>query len=637
MKRRFLRVLVGVVSMGFILVGVVFSYLRRMPAPDVTINTMVVFYDINGEPFLEEMVPNRRKFAPLENVSQYVIDGFIATEDRNFWEHRGFYYPSILRSVIANIRARENVQGASTITQQYARNLMVDFERTVERKLREAAYTIRLEEAYDKERILEGYLNTINFGHGIYGIQDAAHFYFGVDVSDLSLAQASILVGIPKGPAFYSPINNYENARERQLIVLLAMVETEKITISEKEEALATELHFVGRRPIDEGINYYFVDAVLREVEALLDEDLMAFEYLRVYTTLDQEIQHAVNHAVDAHIIEDSDLQSVVIVLEPQTGNVLALSGGSDYGTSQFNRALFAQRQVGSLMKPILYIAALEYGFNPSTAFISRPTTFVYNNGEQSYTPGNYMNQYAFEEISMANALAVSDNIFAVKTHDFLGMDVLPKVAARFGITAEIDEVPSAALGVSNVNMMEMTEAYGILANEGREVEHRFVTQIKNAEGVLVDNRRVNVDNDQVVGMTHTFILTEMMTGMFNLANNNHLAATGLSILPQLSRRYAGKTGSTDTDSWMIGYTPDLVTTVWIGYDDNVKIADDAVIAKLIWADVMEAAHDDKESRWFREPGDVVVVPVDARNGLPVDDTSPRKVNLYYQLGNEPY
>jgi len=636
MKQKLLRILMVITTVVFVAIGVIFGYLRRLPAPDVTINTMVVFYDINEEPFLEEMVPNRRKYAPLEEVSQHIINGFISTEDRNFWEHDGFYYPSMLRSVIANIRAGENVQGGSTITQQYARNLMVDFERSVERKLREAAYTIRLEEAYDKERILEGYLNTINFGHGLFGIQDASYFYFGMPARDLTLAQASILVGIPRGPSFYSPIDNYENARDRQLIVLNAMVETEKITISEKDQALAEDLHFVGRRPVDEGINYYFVDAVLREIEELLDEDLSVYEHLRVFTTLDPDIQNAVNESVEANVGEESDLQSVVIVMEPETGNVLALSGGSDYGTSQFNRALFAERQIGSLMKPFLYIAALEHGFNPSTAFISRPTTFVYSNGELAYTPGNFMDQYAFEEISMANALAVSDNIFAVKTHDFLGMDILPEVAARFGITAEIDEVPSAALGVSNVNMMEITEAYGVLANEGREVEHRFVTKIKDEEIMLIDNRRVNVDNDQIAGMTDTFILNEMMTGMFNLVNNNHLAATGLTILPQLTNRYAGKTGSTDTDSWMIGYTPDLVTTVWIGYDDNVKLTDDAVLAKSIWADVMEAALTDGSS-WFREPGDVVIIPVDARSGLPVDHSSPRMVNLYYQLGNEPY
>ena len=636
MKRKLLRLFIAVFSLILMLVGTGFNYLRRMPAPDVAVNTMVVLYDIHGEAFLEEVIPNRRKFIPLEDVSQYVIDGFIATEDRNFWSHNGFYYPSIFRSVIANIRAGDSVQGGSTITQQYARNLMVDFERSIERKLREAAYTIRLEESHEKNEILEGYLNTINFGHGIYGIADAAYFYFGVDASALTLAQASILVGIPKGPAVYSPISHFENARERQQIVLLAMVETEKITESEKEAAFNEPLHLIGRRPVDEGINYYFVDAVLREVEELLEEDLAKYDYLRIFTTLDPDIQRAVNDAVENNVADHADLQSVVIVMEPTTGNILALSGGSDYGTSQFNRALFSERQIGSLMKPILYVAALEHGFNPSTAFISRPTTFVYNNGTHTYTPGNFMDQYAFEEISMANALAVSDNIFAVKTHDFLGMDVLPQVAARFGITAEIDQVPSAALGVSNVNMMEMTEAYGIFANEGRQVIHRFVTQIKDETHVLVDNRRVNVDNDQIVDVTHTFILNEMMTGMFNLTNNNHLAATGLSIIPQLTHRYAGKTGSTDTDSWMIGYTPDFVTTVWIGYDDNVKMGSDATLSKLIWADVMEEAHR-AGSRWFKEPGDVVVIPVDARNGLPVDVTAPRKVNLYFQQGNEPY
>ena len=387
---------------------------------------------------------------------------------------------------------------------------------------------------------------------------------------------------------------------------------------------------------MDEWINYYFIDAVMREAELLLDDDLATFDHLRVFTTLDPDIQEAVNDAVGINIDDDSSLQSVVIVMAPETGNVLALSGGSDYGTSQFNRALFSERQVGSLMKPILYLAALEHGFNPSTAFISRPTTFVYNEGQDSYTPNNYLHRYPFEEISMANALATSDNIYAVKTHDFLGMDVLPAMANRFGITAEIDEIPSAALGVANINMMEMTEAYAVLANEGREVVHRFVIQIKVEDEVLIDNRRVNVDDDQIVNATNVFILNEMMTGMFNMTNNNHLAATGLSIIPQLSHRYAGKTGSTDTDSWMIGYTPDFVTTVWLGYDDNVKVGDDAVIAKHIWADVMEEAHRDG-SRWFLEPGDVTLVAVDARNGLPVDYAAQRKVNLYFKQDNMPY
>jgi len=636
MRRKLLQLLIATISLILVVLGTGYSYLRRMPAPDVVFNTMVVFYDINGEQILEEMIPNRRKFVTLDEVSQYVIDGIIAVEDRNFWNHNGFYYPSIIRSVIENIRAGDSVQGGSTITQQYARNLMVDFERSLRRKIREAAYTIRLEESHDKHTILEGYLNTINFGHGIYGIEDAANFYFGISAKELTLSQASILIGIPKGPSIYSPIGNYDNARERQLIVLEAMLKEEVIDEEQKQKALDTQLRFIGKRPVDEGINYYFIDAVLRDVERLLDEPISSHDFLRVFTTLDPIMQASVNHAVETNIDDDSNLQSVVIVMEPATGYVLALSGGSDYGASQFNRALYSERQVGSLMKPILYMAALEHGFNPSTAFISRPTTFKYNNGQHSYTPGNYLDLYAYEEISMANALAVSDNIFAVKTHDFLGMDVLPVIAQRFGITAHIDEVPSAALGVSNINMMEMTEAYAIFANEGRRTNHRFVTQIKNQEEVLVDNRAVNLEQIQIVSTTDAFILNEMMTGMFNMVNNNHLAATGLSIIHQLSHRYAGKTGSTDTDSWMIGYTPDVITTVWVGYDDNIKIGDESIISKYIWADIMEDAHH-AGSRWFRTPGDVLRIPVDARNGLPVTEESPRKVNLYFRQENVPY
>lgn len=640
MRKKIIRLTVALIILGFVTVGAGFGYLRRMPAPDVDRNTLIIFYDINGEPFLEEVMPNRRQHVPLSEISQYVIDGFIATEDRNFWDHHGFYYPSILRSVIANIRAGDSVQGGSTITQQYARNLMVDFERSVERKLREAAYTIRLEEAYDKNQILEGYLNTISFGHGIYGIGDASQFYFGVDAQDLSLAQASILVGIPKGPALYSPITNPQNAAERQQLVLAAMVETEKITKFEKEQALATELVLIGQRPAELGVNYYFIDAVMREVEYLLartmDDTIANYATLRIFTTLDLRVQAAVSQAVITNIPPDSDLQSAVIVMNPATGDVLALAGGSDYGISQFNRALFAERQVGSIMKPILYAAALERGFNPSTTFISRPTTFVYNAGQHSYTPGNYMNRYAMTEISMANALAVSDNIFAVKTHDFLGLEVLPEMATRLGITATIDEIPSAALGVSNINMMEITEAYGVFANEGREVRHRFVTQIKNGDDIIAINPRYNIDNHQIMDATEVFILNEMMTGMFNLANNNHLAATGLTIIPRLTRRYAGKTGSTDTDSWMIGYTPDLVTTVWVGFDDNIKIQDESAIAKRIWADVMEAAHQNN-SPWFREPGNVVRIAVDARTGVPVDYRWPHRVSLFFEQGNTPY
>ena len=635
-KRYFNLKLFLTVCLGVILVVTLgFGYLKRMPAPDLRAHTKVTFYDRHGDEFLEEVMPKRQSWVSLDEISSYVVNGFLATEDRHFHEHNGFRLRSIARSMLANFRAGESVQGASTITQQYARNIFLSFERTYARKLREVAYAIHLEESYDKDTILEGYLNTISFGHGVYGIQDAAQFYFGKNASELTLNEASLLVGIPKGPSVYSPLDNYENARERQALVLSAMVRDEFITDGQKNDSLAQDLKITGEYPTKTYINYHFIDAVLSEL-AEAGIDFKNHRHLHVHTTLDRDVQTHVNEAVHQHIDDESDLQNVVIVIEPRSGDVLAISGGSDYGESQFNRALNSYRQVGSIMKPILYVAALEYGFTPSSGFISRPTTFTYGDG-RTYTPSNYLNRYSEAPISMANALATSDNIYAVKTHTFLGMDVMPEMATRLGISAEIEEIPSAALGVSNINMMEMAEAYAVFANYGRAVSHRFITVVKENGQTIVNCNISRSDTEQIISATHAIILNEMMTGMFDLAHNNHLGITGLSIIPQLTHRYAGKTGSTDTDSWMIGYTPELVTMVWVGYDDNELLdeRDEVLAAKYIWADVMENSLDENAT-WFKAPSDVISVPVNPISGEPINNNARRCVDLYFEKTNTP-
>jgi len=235
----------------------------------------------------------------------------------------------------------------------------------------------------------------------------------------------------------------------------------------------------------------------------------------------------------------------------------------------------------------------------------------------------------------MANALAVSDNIFAVKTHTFLGMSVLPEITNRLGITAEIPEIPSAALGVSSINIMEMAEAYAVFANKGQSVEHRFITEIKNEYGVIYESQ--SHQSEQLLDPTQTFIFNEMMTGMFDMRHNNHLAVTGLSIIPNLTHRYAGKSGSTNTDSWMIGYTPELVTTVWTGYDEG-RLLNGVEInryAKKIWAHVMENSLDEN-ARWFETPENVVQVKVDPLSGSIANESSNRRVQLYFEEHNLP-
>ena len=342
------------------------------------------------------------------------------------------------------------------------------------------------------------------------------------------------------------------------------------------------------------------------------------------------------NEAIE-ETITDQEVQTAVIVIEPSTGYVKALSGGTDYEVSQYNRALYSKRQIGSLMKPFLYYAALEYGFSPSTTFMNEPTTFPYNDGKDTYTPSNYSNAYSYDSISMANAIAVSDNIYAVKTHTFLGLNVLPETTKRFGISAEIPQLPSAALGVEPINIMEMAEAYSIFANNGKEVNRTFITKITDDREFLVYSDTIKEDQ-QVLDSTKTYVMNELMTGMFNMQNNNHLSVTGLSIIPNLTHQYAGKSGSTNTDSWMIGYTPELVTTVWTGYDQGRTLDGVEVnrYAKNIWADVMENSLKESGSQWFEAPDDVVAVSIDPITGYLASDSCQKKVTLYYEINNVP-
>lgn len=615
----------------------VYQYFKYMPAPDINVNTTITFYDADGEVFLERTYPKDQHWVSLDEISPYVIEGFIATEDRNFYHHFGFDPLRIGKALITNIMTGTRAQGASTITQQYARNLFSDFDKTWERKIKEAFYALRLEIAYDKKTILEGYLNTINFGHGNYGIEDASLYYFGKHASELTLAEASVLVGIPKGPSYYSPISNYENSMARKKIVLKSMLTENYITQEEYDQALNTEAIVIGETP--EGLDYdapYYVDAVLAEVDRLLEGDMMSYRNLNIYTTLDRDIQNNVTQAI-TETMEDEEVQTAVIVIEPSTGYVKALSGGRDYTTSQFNRALYSQRQIGSMMKPFLYYAALEYGFSPSTTFMNEPTSFKYNDGESTYTPSNYSGAYAYDSISMANAIAVSDNIYAVKTHMFLGLNVLPEITKRFGIEEEIPEIPSAVLGVTPINIMEMAEAYSIFANNGRSVERKFITQMTDSRGFLIYSDKPS-EGEQVLNETKTYIMNEMMTGMFEIKQNNHLSVTGLSIIPELTHRYAGKSGTTNTDSWMIGYTPELLTTVWTGYDQG-KTLDGVEVnryAKQIWASVMENSLKDTGSTWFKTPQNIVSVSVDPVSGALASDHCEKTITLYYEKDNVP-
>ena len=378
------------------------------------------------------------KWIKLDDISPYLIEATISLEDKNFYNHKGFDYLRIAKSLWNNITTN-TVQGASTITQQLAKNLFLTFDQTWERKIKEAWLTVRIETQYTKDEILEVYLNTINYG-GIFGIENASYFYFNKSAKDLTLAEASMLAGIPKSPSYFSPLINEQNALNRQKIVLNSMINNNYITVEEKENALNQKLTYYGALSTNKlKTLMYYQNTVMNELKNIkeLPSSFLETGGLKIYTTLDMEAQKIMEESLK-HIKNDAEI--ALVLTDPKTGAVKGLIGGKNYMASEYNRAISSKRQVGSSIKPFLYYAALENGFTSSSTFTSEETTFVFGQNEL-YSPHNYGNLYGNKEITMAAAIAYSDNIYAVKTHLFLGEDTLVETAKKLGITSKLDEI----------------------------------------------------------------------------------------------------------------------------------------------------------------------------------------------------
>ena len=574
-----------------------------------------------------------RDWASLDDISTHALEATISIEDKNFYKHQGFDFLRIIKAFFTNIKSGNNAQGASTITQQYSKNLFLEFDKTWERKIKEAWLTIRLEAHYDKNEILEGYLNTINYG-GIFGIENASRYYFDKNASELNLAEASMLAGIPKNPSSYSPLINEEKAKERQRIVLNTMVKNDYITKEEANAAYNTELVYKnGTDENDLKMMMYYQDAVMEELESIdsIPSSFLDTSGLKIYTNLDINVQKALEESAEKDITND-DIQMAGIVMDSSTGKVLALSGGRDYNESQYNRATQAKRQVGSTLKPFLYYSALENGFTASSTFTSDKTTFSFSNGK-TYSPKNYNDKYAEGPISMAAAIAYSDNIYAVKTHLFLGENALPDILKRVGITEKVSTLPSLALGAEEFSLMEMMGAYGSLASGGYKVKPYFIIKITDMDGNVLYEYKPNKEN--ILNKSNVYILNELLTTTYAKEFIDYNYPTCYSISQKMTKKYAIKSGTTDTDNLIFGYNKDLLIGLWSGYDDNQKVNNvDSSNLKNVWVDTMEAALKDKKDNWYETPENVVGVAIDPISGQAVN--SGKAKVLYYIKGTEP-
>ena len=614
-------------------------YIYAKTSPKITINNAnkITLYDTYENVFFSGSDSN--EWVSLEDISPYVIDSTIYTEDKHFYKHFGFDFLRIGKAFINNIISHSTSQGASTITQQYAKNLFLNFDKTWKRKAKEALYTIRIEANYSKDDILEGYLNTINYGHGQYGIANASRFYFGKEPKDLSLGEARLLVGIPKAPSNYSPLVDLDSALKRQDIVLNSLVRNEIITLDERKEAASEEFHFVNQEEeeVYSGINY-FQDAVMKELETIpsIPSNYSLVGGLKIYTTLQPDVQRELEINIRDTFPKESSLQVASVVMDPSNGEIMALMGGRDYNQSSYNRAIFSKRQVGSTMKPYLYYSALENGFTSSTAFISERTTFPLDNGN-TYSPKNYNDVYGDKAISMATAIAYSDNIYAVKTHMFLGFDSLINLAKRVGIKEELDEVPSLPLGTSEINIISMAEGYSAFANLGYKVDGHLITKVESGNGDLLYVRED--ENELVLNPSLVFILNNMLTATYDPLYIDYNYPTAVSLSGKLTHTYALKSGTTSGDNWNIGFNKKVLCAVWVGHDNNEELVkSDYKYAQNIWYKTVEFYEKDmnNDDVWYSKPSNVVGVLVEPISGRPATDQDKNVKLMYFLKGTEP-
>lgn len=617
-------------------------YVQLAGAPPLTVPKASIFLDASGNHIGDQFTNERRYWVDLDEMSPYLKTAVVAVEDKDFYEHNGFDFSRIAGAILVDIKAGGKVQGASTITQQYARNLYLSHEKTWTRKLNEALYAYRIEVFYDKDEILEGYLNTVYYGHGMYGVEAASRYYFGKSASDLTLAEAAMLTGVPKGPSIYSPIVNFEKATNRQHVILNLMAEQGVITEAEKTRAQQEQIALKNDQWVAaKSVAPYFQDVAWQEASELLKAKNLDISEggWTIQTTLNTAHQKAAEEAV-ADNMPANDLQAAFVSMESNTGAVTALVGGRDYATSTFNRVTQGKRQPGSTIKPILYAAALENGYTPLTFLDVGETTFTYDKGRKTYAPKNVNGKFADHDISMAQAIAISDNIYAVKTLEDIGFKTFHEMADRFDVNVGTQDNLSTALGTAETTLYQMTNAYNILASQGQKTTPTTIVSIKDDDGnIIYENKEVEKEEEEpVLSKKDAYILTQMMTGMFDPVFSDYSPATGISIRSRMTHTYAAKSGSTNSDQWLIGYTPNLTAGVWNGYDQgkNLTAKEDMAATKQIWIDFMETVNSGTKNQDFKKPKGVKGVVVDIETGKLASNACPKQRLVYLETEDVP-
>ena len=625
-----------------------------------------IIYSAEGEE-LTKLYRENRIYVPLDKIPAHLREAIVAVEDKNFYVHHGVDFFGILRAVVANIRAGYRAQGASTITQQLARNALLHQRKTYYRKIQEAYLALQFERMYTKPEILEMYLNEIFMGHSAYGVEAAANQYFGKSISELSLSESALIAGLPRAPNFYSPYNNMDEAVERRNFVLDKMVELGYINQQQASQAKNEEIVLDSKEDnLNKDIAPYFIRYVRDKLLDMYGANMVYGSGLKVYTTLDTDMQKIANSSVEnalqqkyiptvqrANVADPNQPQLALITLDAKTGAIKTMIGGR--GDDQFNRAVQAVRQPGSAFKPFVYATAVKNNYSPGDVINDMPTLNPkkQSSNNKEIWPTNFGNEYR-GFVSLRTGLIHSINVAAVELLKKVSVDDTVKTAEQMGISTfnSADNVPdhySLALGGLDrgVKPIEMATAYGIFANNGIKTEPYAITRVLDRDNRVIyeahPNKRI------VLSPETSYLMTDMLRSVIN---------QGTGWRANLERPVAGKTGTTNnyTDAWFVGYTPDLVTSVWIGEDNlqemvyNEKDNSGNYIhsegngprtvssseAAQLWGEYMREVVKDREVAYFSEPNNIKSVSIDPITGKLPNKFTPRIVEEKYRPENAP-
>lgn len=556
----------------------------------------------------------QREALSYREIPAVLVQAILSIEDRRFFDHSGVDISGLARALLRNAGDERLGQGGSTITQQLVKNTYLNSEKSLRRKYAEAILAMALERRLSKEDIFALYCNEVYLGQrgaiGVRGVKEAADVYFGRELKDLTLAQAATIAGMIQGPARYSPVRHTEAARDRRNTVLAAMqrdgwLNQQQAEMAVREELVATPIK------VDNSLAPYFVDYVNRIAESDFDASGLS---QRIYTTIDLELQQAAEQTLK-HQLDQLDAtygstgqkpQAALVAIDPHTGNILAMVGGRNYAESQLNRATDALRQPGSTFKPFVYAAALEDGLSPVQTFMDAPREFVYDRNK-IYKPANYGGGYSMHEVTMRTGLVKSLNVVTVDIALQTGLARIANLATRFGLPKP-ERYPSLALGTKEVTPLQLASAYGVFVNDGRRVEPRAIAGIGQPPAT-----HLMLGEQQVISPSTAYVVTNMLSAVIDrgTARKARGAVKGSAV--------AGKTG-TSRDGWFVGYTPNLVCAVWIGFDDNEQLGLTGAEAALpAWVEFMNGAigvRPDLGANHFECPEGIKFVEIDSATGL---------------------